>query len=464
MTMAKPIVAIVGRPNVGKSTLFNKLIGERRAIVEDEPGTTRDRLYGETEWCGRTFTIIDTAGLLPGDDDPTLPLAEITRRTKEQAQLAIDEADAIVFLVDAKDGMTAADEEVAIMLRKTNKIVVLGANKAENEERRLNSVEFYNLGLGDPIPLTAYHGTGTGEILDALCEALPGEGEEEEEDNSLKIAIVGRPNVGKSSMLNKLAGVERTIVSNIPGTTRDTIDTLIRWQGQDVTLIDTAGIRKRGSIEQGIERYSVMRALRAIDRCDVALLLIDGKEGPTAQDTHVAEMVLEARKGLVLIVNKWDLVEKGNETFNEYTDFMRKFFHFVPWAPLLFISALTGQRIHQVIETSNLVNEERHKRVPTSELNNLLRDAVRDHPPASIHKGARLRLYYATQAQVAPPVFLFFSNAPHEVHFSYRRYLENRLREQYGYVGTPILVVLRGRDERRDAMKPKERRVEHPRG
>lgn len=445
--MPKPIVAIVGRPNVGKSTLFNRLIGERLAIVEDQPGTTRDRIYGETEWCGRILTVVDTAGLLPGDDDAELPLAEMTRRMREQVQIAIEEADAIIFLVDAKHGLTATDEEVAELLRKTNKPVVLGANKAETEERRLNAVEFYQLGLGEPIPLTAFHGTGTGDLLDAVCAALPQVETEEEEEETLKIAIVGRPNVGKSSLLNKLIGTERTIVSAIPGTTRDTIDTEMLFEDQKITLIDTAGIRRRGAIEPGIERYSVLRTLRAIDRSDVTLLLIDAVEGPTAQDTHIAQMILEAKKGVVLVVNKWDLIEKDNNTYQEFTEWMRQAFHFIPYAPLVFISAKTGQRIHKVLEMAQLVNEERNKRISTSELNKLLREAVQAHPPAAIHKGAHLRLYYATQPQVAPPVFLFFTNAPEEIHFGYKRYLENRLRDAYGFVGTPIVLVFRAQEE-----------------
>ncbi len=445
--MPKPIVAIVGRPNVGKSTLFNKLIGERQAIIADEAGTTRDRLYGTTEWNGRQMTIVDTAGLLVGDDDPNLPLAEIVRRTHEQAQLAIDEADVIIFLVDVKDGLVSADTEVADLLRRSSKPIILGVNKAETEERRLNAVEFYNLGLGEPIPLSAYHGTGAGDLLDAVVEALPPGLEEDEDDTSLKIAIVGRPNVGKSSLLNKLVGEDRVVVSAVPGTTRDSIDTKLTFKGREITLIDTAGIRRRGSIDQGIERYSVLRSMKAIERCDVALLLIDADEGPTAQDTHVAGMVLEANKGLAILVNKWDLIDKQVFSFEEATRVVHEVFHFASYAPLVFISALTGQRVSKVLDTALLIESERNKRVPTSDLNDMLERAIFEHPPTSIHKGAHLRIYYATQAQVDPPVFLFFSNAPQQIHFGYKRYLENKLREQYGFIGTPIVLVFKGRSE-----------------
>ncbi|MCA0353384.1 MAG: ribosome biogenesis GTPase Der [Chloroflexi bacterium] len=445
--MEKPIVAIVGRPNVGKSTLFNKLIGERRAIIADEAGTTRDRQYGETIWNGRVFTIVDTAGLLVGDDDPNLPLAEIVRRTHQQAQLAIDEADVIVFMVDVREGLIAADEEVAALLRRSSKPVVLGVNKADTEDRRQNAVEFYNLGLGDPIALSAYHGTGSGDLLDEIVRNLPAGQEEEEDDNSLKIAIVGRPNVGKSSLLNKLVGEERVVVSNIPGTTRDSIDTKLTYKGIPITLIDTAGIRRRGSIEQGIERYSVLRTMKAIERCHIALILVDAQEGPTAQDTHVAGMVLEANKGLAIIVNKWDLIDKAKFSYEDAKTTMSQVFHFAPYAPIEFISAKTGQRATKVLDIAQTIQSERNKRISTSDINNLLRAAVREHPPTAMHKGAHLRLFYATQAQVEPPVFLFFSNAPEQVHFGYKRYLENRIREQYGFIGTPIILVFKGREE-----------------
>jgi GTP-binding protein len=446
--MPQPIVAIVGRPNVGKSTLFNKLVGERRAIVEDLPGTTRDRLYGDADWRGRTFTVIDTAGILPGEEaDVNASMSQIVRATRAQAQLAIEEADAIMFLVDVKDGITAADEEVAALLRQTSKPVILGVNKADSLERTQNAVEFWNLGLGEPIALSAYHGTGTGDLLDAVYEALPPFEDKPEDEYAVKIAIVGRPNVGKSSLLNTLLGEERVVVSDIPGTTRDTIDTVVEYNGQKILLIDTAGIRRRGRIDRGIEQYSVLRALRAIERADVALLMIDATEGVAAQDTHVAGMILDAHKGIAVLVNKWDAVEKDEHTFDQWTRGVREAFHFVPYAPLLFISAKTGQRIDKIMELVLQINGERNTRISTSKLNAILRDAVRDHPPSSIHKGAHLRIFYATQAQVAPPVFLFFTNAPEEIHFSYKRYLENRIRAEYPFVGVPIILVFKGREE-----------------
>ncbi|NWG19374.1 MAG: ribosome biogenesis GTPase Der [Chloroflexi bacterium] len=447
----KPIVALVGRPNVGKSTLFNRLIGERRAIVEDLPGTTRDRLYGDSDWNGRVFTVVDTAGLLLEEDDltPGTPQLEIARRVREQAEVAIAEADAIIFIVDTREGLTAADAAVADVLRRTDKPVVLAANKADNRERALDAVEFYALNLGEPIPMSAYHGIGVGDVLDRVVEALPVVAEEEGEA-AVKISIVGRPNVGKSSLLNRLLGQERSVVSEVPGTTRDSIDTLIEVAGVQALLIDTAGVRRRGKIERGIERYSVMRSLRAIERSDVALLLIDASEGVTAQDTHVAGMILESLKGVAILVNKWDLVAKDNDTFNAFSRHVRDAFKFIPYAPLLFISAKTGQRVDRVLPLALEIAQERQRRVPTSELNALLRRAVYEHPPTAIHKGAHLRLYYATQPQTAPPVFLFFANNAEQVHWGYARYLENRIRERYGFTGTPIKVVFRSRREKRD--------------
>ncbi|MFO7170210.1 MAG: ribosome biogenesis GTPase Der [Chloroflexota bacterium] len=447
----KPVVALVGRPNVGKSTFFNRLIGERKAIVEDLPGTTRDRLYGESDWNGRVFTVVDTAGLLFEEDDltPGTPQVEIARRVREQAQLAIAEADAIIFMVDVREGLTAADQAVADVLRVANKPVILAANKADSIERQLDAVEFYALNLGEPIPMSAYHGLGTGDVLDRVAEVLPVV-PEEEEDDTVKVAIVGRPNVGKSSLLNRILGKERSVVSDVPGTTRDTIDTLVDVGGVPVLLIDTAGIRRRGRIERGIEKYSVLRALRAVERSDVALLLIDATEGVTAQDTHIAGMILEHLKGVAILVNKWDLVVKDEETFYRFTEHVRREFNFIPYAPLLFISAKTGQRVDQVLPLALEIAQERQRRIPTSELNALLRQATYDHPPTSTHKGAHLRLYYATQPQVAPPVFLFFANNAELVHWGYARYLENRLRERYGFTGTPIKIVFRSRDERRE--------------
>ncbi|GAB4204275.1 MAG: ribosome biogenesis GTPase Der [Roseiflexaceae bacterium] len=443
----KPIVAIVGRPNVGKSTFFNRLIGERRAIVEDLPGTTRDRLYGDSLWNGRVFTVVDTAGLLFEEEDENAPLAEISRRAREQAELAINEADAILFMVDAREGLTTADSEVAEVLRTTSKPIIMAANKADSPERALNAVEFYALNLGDPIPMSAYHGIGTGDVLDALAAALPVV-EEETDEATVKIAIVGRPNVGKSSLLNRLIGKERSVVSAVPGTTRDTIDTPIEVDGQQVLLIDTAGIRRRGKIEQGIEKYSVLRSMRAIERADIALLLVDAQEGVTAQDTHVAGMIVDSLKGVAILVNKWDTIVKDEHTFDLFTQQVRREFHFIPYAPILFISAKSGQRVDKILPLALQIAEERKRRVPTAELNELLRQATYEHPPSAIHKGAHLRLYYATQPQAEPPVFLFFANDADQVHWGYGRYLENRIRERYGFDGTPIKIVFRSREEK----------------
>ncbi len=445
--MAKPIVAIVGRPNVGKSTLFNRLVGERRAIVEDMPGTTRDRVYGTTDWGGIEFTIIDTGGLQDDQEIQTESHNEIARNTRNQAQAAIDEADAIVFIVDGKHGLTAGDHEVAEMLRRAHKPTILAANKAESSERRDNVFEFYELGLGDPIAISAYHGTGTGDLLDKIVEALP-EAEAEEELEGPRIAIVGRPNVGKSRLLNALLGQERSIVSDVPGTTRDSIDTQVTWAGQPVTLIDTAGIRRRGRVEQGIEQFSVIRSMRAIDRSDVVLLVIDATEDFTAQDLHIAGYVEEQKKGIVIVINKWDLIEKDTKTMDEYRERAREQLDFVPYAPMVFVSAKFGQRVNQVLDTALMVVAERDKRVPTSALNTLLRESVSAHPPPS-RPGKWLKFYYATQADVAPPTFVFFCNDPAQIHFSYRRYLENRLRDAFGFTGTPIRLSFRGREDER---------------
>ncbi len=453
--MSKPIVALVGRPNVGKSTFFNRLIGERRAIVEDIPGTTRDRIYGDSFWNGREFTVVDTAGLLFGGEDPSLPFSEISRRTREQARVAIDEADGVIFMVDGREGMTTADNDVADILRGATKPVVLAVNKCDSTERNLDAVEFYALNLGEPIPMSAFHSLGTGDVLDRMVEAFEPNEIVEEGEHHLNIAIVGRPNVGKSSLLNKLLGEERSVVSAIPGTTRDSIDTDITFYGQTVTLIDTAGIRRSGRIEQGIEQYSVLRTMRAIERCDVALLLIDAEEGITAQDTHIAGMVLDARKGIAIMVNKWDVVEKDNDTYKAFEDKVRDEFKFIDYAPILFISALSGQRVSRVIQLAQEIYDQRQKRVPTGELNNFLRQSVLDQPPMAVRKGAHLRLYYAVQPQIDPPVFLFFANDGDLVHWSYGRYLENRLRERYGFGGTPIVIVFRSRENERDMPKKK---------
>ncbi|ACZ42664.1 small GTP-binding protein [Thermobaculum terrenum ATCC BAA-798] len=445
---AKPIVAIVGRPNVGKSTFFNRLLGERAAIVQDEPGTTRDRLYGEVSWRGRTFTIVDTGGLETSVDSSSDEPDPIRRMVREQAEQAIREADLIVFMIDVKTGPTPSDYEIADLLRRTNKPTILAVNKADSPQREYEAVEFYSLGMGDPIPVSAYHGMGITPLLDRVVELLPPEEEEEEEETGpvVRIAIVGRPNVGKSRLLNAILGQERAIVSDVPGTTRDPVDTEIQWGDQRIVLIDTAGIRRRGKVESGIEQYSVFRTLRAIGRSDVVLLLIDAQEGLTAQDEHIAGYVLEEYKGLVLVVNKWDLVEKDENTANEYVAHLRERMPFVDWAPVRFISAKYSQGIPGLVETALKIARERERRITTAALNRLLRDAVAAHQPPS-KPGKWLKFYYVTQADVKPPTFVFFVNDPKQVQFGYKRYLENRIREAYGFEGTPIRMYFRSRQE-----------------
>jgi GTP-binding protein len=452
--MALPFVALVGRPNVGKSTLFNRIVGQRRAIVEDIPGTTRDRLYDDTEWNGIPFTVVDTGGLEivesqkqrePRHEPQPLSTASVgfIEEIRRQAEIAIDEADVVIMLVDAVDGPTPADEDVADVLRRSNKPVLVAANKAENEARRQAAFEFYALGLGEVYPISALHGLGVGDLLDEVVRSLPVV-EEEEEPEALKIALVGRPNVGKSSLLNKLLGQERAIVSEIPGTTRDAIDTYLEWEGMPIVLIDTAGIRRRGRIERGLEQYSVLRALRAIQRADVVLLLVEATEMVTAQDAHIAGYILEAAKSVVVVVNKWDLVEKDTYTMIEYTKHIRADLKFLDYVPVLFISALTGQRVNKVLPTALRIQKERLVRIPTAELNRIMVKAVARHSPPS-KRGKRLKFYYATQAGVDPPTFVFFINDPRLVHFSYRRYIENQLRERYGFEGTPLKLNFRKR-------------------
>jgi GTP-binding protein len=448
-----PIVALVGRPNVGKSTLFNRIVGERLAIVEDVPGTTRDRLYADAEWTARAFTLVDTGGIehLVGVDREarrdTVPLstgsASYRREIRGQAEIAIEEADVIVMLVDAREGVTAGDLEVADVLRRSTKPVIIAANKADNVDRRLAAVEFYELGLGEPHAVSALHGTGVGDLLDAIVEHLPSVEEAEEED-ILKVAIVGKPNVGKSSLLNALLGQERAIVSDIPGTTRDAIDTRLVFDGEPLVLIDTAGIRRRGRIEPGIEKYSVMRTLRAVQRADVVALLIDATQGVTAQDSHVAGYVLDEWKSIMILVNKWDLVEKDTYTMHDFTQQIRRELKFVDYAPVLFISAKTHQRINRIIPLARKIYGERQRRVTTAELNRLLQDAIVRHPPPS-KSGRRLKFLYATQPEVSPPTFVLFVNDKDLVHFTYQRYLENRIREQYPFEGTPIKLMFKSR-------------------
>lgn len=444
--MAKPLVALVGRPNVGKSTLFNRVIGERRAIVFDEPGTTRDRTYGETDWNGVTFDVVDTGGLQSEAEIARSDIATIARGTREQARLAIAEADVVVLVVDGRDGLLPTDDDVAALLRASGKPVVLAVNKAESAARRDEALEFYALGLGEPIPISAYHGTGVGDLLDAVVAHLPPSAEEPDEDVP-RIAIVGRPNVGKSALLNAFLGQERAIVSDVPGTTRDPLDTRFIWNDRPLILIDTAGIRRRGRVEHaGVEQYSVIRSMKAIGRADVALLVIDAVEGITAQDLHIAGYVNDEAKGLVVVVNKWDAVEKDGRTMDRYREELAKALDFMSYAPVVFISALYGQRVGQVLERTLEVLAERDKRVPTGQLNRVVREALAATPPTGRH-GKPLKFYYATQPRVAPPTFVFFVNDPKSIHFTYRRYLENRLRDEFGFVGAPIRLSFRGRDE-----------------
>ncbi len=455
--MHTPIVALVGRPNVGKSTLFNRLAGQRLSIVEDEPGTTRDRLYAPAEWTNQPFMMVDTGGLdiastdrapQKGQPDSLGPSSrDFVREIRAQAEAAIEEADVVVFMVDAKDGVTAADRDIAEVLRRSDRPVVLAANKADNEVRRQQALEFYELSLGEVYPISALHGTGTGDLLDAIVEKIPVVPEEPESD-AVHIALVGRPNVGKSSLLNALLQEERAIVSPIPGTTRDAIDTPLRWEGQDLVLIDTAGLRRRGKVEQGIEKYSVMRALSAIERSDVVLLLVDATAGVIAQDAHVAGFILEAFKSVVVIVNKWDAVpDKDSMTMVRYTEHIREQLHFLDYVPVLFISALNGQRVGKVLPAALAVAAQRKVRVQTGELNRLIQEAVAAHTPTS--GGRQVKLYYATQADVAPPTFIVFVNNRELVHFSYARYLENRIRASYPFEGTPIRLIFRNRGEGR---------------
>lgn len=435
--MTKPLVALVGRPNVGKSTLFNRLIEEPLAIVEDVPGTTRDRIYADAEWGGRALTLIDTGGLFP---DST---GDLVASVRDQVEIAIAEAEVIIFMVDVKEGLTASDLEIAQLLRRSNKPVLLAVNKADNESRRRAAVEFHELGLGDLYPISALHGTGTGDLLDALLHVLPPR-QPEESAEGIKVAIVGRPNVGKSSLLNAILGQERMIVSEKPGTTRDAVDSFIEWDGQPVTLIDTAGIRRRGRVAAGIERYSVIRALRAVQRADVVLLLIDAVDGVTAQDAHIAGYIVDEAKGIVVVVNKWDLVQKDSYTMEQYSRQIRRALKFVSYSPLVFASAITGHRVGKAMDVGLRVQRARSVRVPTAELNKLMRDAVSRHSPPS-KRGRRLRIYYATQVGVAPPSFVLFVNDPQLVHFTYHRYLQNQLREAIGFEGSPLRLTFRKR-------------------
>ncbi len=436
--MGKPVVAIVGRPNVGKSALFNRIVGRRLAIVEGEPGVTRDRLYAESQWLNRPFTIIDTGGI---DFDDTDNIAVQVRR---QAELAIDEADVILFVVDVRDGITAVDEEIANLLRRTNKPVILVVNKVDHSELETAVFEFYQLGLGDPIGVAAEHNRNIGDLLDRMCAYFPPAGGGEEDEDAVRVAVIGRPNVGKSSLVNALSGTERSIVTDIPGTTRDAVDTSFEWNGQRFVIVDTAGMRRRKRITWNIERYSVLRALRAVDRCSVALAVIDAVDGVTEQDKKIVGYAHEQGKGLILVVNKWDLVKKDSNTMARYEEDIRRELSFATYAPIVFVSALSRQRLPELLETTKYVADQHSLRITTGRLNEVLQEALYLNQPPS-DKGRQLKIFYISQLGVKPPEFALFVNEPELLHFSYQRYLENKLREAFGFQGTPIWFKVRKR-------------------
>ena len=440
--MSRPLVAIVGRPNVGKSMLFNRLVGQRLSIVEDTPGVTRDRLYAECEWCGRKFDMVDTGGIEPSTD------SEILLFMREQAQIAIDSATVIVLVTDIRTGVTAADKDVANMLLRSRKPVVLAVNKADSTGATDPAVyEFYSLGLGDPIPVSAVHGHGTGDLLDACLKYFPEEDEGEEEDDCIKVAVIGKPNVGKSSLINHILGEKRVIVSNMAGTTRDAVDTLYENRYGRYMLIDTAGIRRKSKVDERVEKFSVMRAQLAIERADVCLIMIDARDGVTEQDTKIAGLAHEAGKASIVVVNKWDLVEKETGTMEKMRKDIMRDLSFMSYAPILFISALTGLRTERFFELINFVNDQSNMRISTGMLNNVLADAqARVQPPTD--KGRRLKIYYMTQTGIKPPNFVIFCNSRELFHFSYQRYIENQIRAVFGLEGTPIRIVIRQKGDK----------------
>lgn len=440
--MAKPLVAIVGRPNVGKSTLFNKLIGSRLSIVEDTPGVTRDRIYGDCEWRNRKFSVVDTGGIEPASNDIILS------QMRRQAELAIEKADVIILVTDIRSGVVSTDEEVAQMLQKSGKPIILCVNKCDTiGELPADFYEFYNLGLGDPIAVSSVHGHGTGDLLDAVFEYLPEEIEEEEDTETIKVAVIGKPNVGKSSLINKISGEERSIVSDIAGTTRDAVDSLVENEAGKFLFIDTAGLRRKSRVDDAIEKYSVLRAQMAIERADVCVIMIDALEGFTEQDSKVAGLAHEAGKASIIVVNKWDAVEKDGKTMDNYRKDLMKDFSFMPYAPIIFISAKTGQRIGRLFELIKFVDQQNSMRISTGMLNDVLADATaRVQPPSD--KGKRLKIYYITQPSTRPPTFVCFVNKAELFHFSYQRYLENRIREVFGLEGTPVRFIVRERGEK----------------
>lgn len=439
--MAKPVVAIVGRPNVGKSTLFNKIVGKRIAIVEDTPGVTRDRLYAETEWNGKTFTLIDTGGIEPVSND------RILTEMRNQSQVAIDTADVIVLVVDVREGMTATDKDVANMLLRSQKPVLIACNKCDTPgDPPLQMYDFYNLSLGDPIPVSGVHGSGVGDLLDEICNHFPEYTDDEEDEDVIKIAVVGKPNAGKSSLINRILGENRVIVSPIAGTTRDSIDTHYEKDGDKFLIIDTAGMRKRSKVEEDIERFSVIRALNAVDRADVVLIMIDATEGVTEQDTKIAGYAHEQGKASLIVVNKWDLIEKDTKTMSNFRLDVQDGLSYMLYAPVLFISAKTGQRVDKLFEMAKYVANQNAMRISTGMLNDVINDATnRVQPPSD--KGKRLKIFYITQASVKPPTFVLFVNDKKLAHFSYIRYLENQLRNTFGFEGTPIRFIIRERSK-----------------
>ncbi len=436
--MSKPIVAIVGRPNVGKSTLFNKIIGERRSIVEDTPGVTRDRIYAEAEWSSRRFLLIDTGGIEPKSDDTIL------KQMRNQAEIAIATADCIIFMCDIRAGLVADDRDIAIMLKKSGKPVVVAVNKSDRVgDVPLEFYEFYELGFeGEPIAISSLHGSGTGDLLDAVLKECPEDQEDGEDEGVINVAVIGKPNAGKSSIINRMCGEDRVIVSDIAGTTRDAVDTRVENEHGVYNFIDTAGIRRHSKVEDRIEKFSVIRANMAVERADVCLLMIDANDGVTEQDERIAGIAHEAGKAVIIVINKWDAVEKDNNTVSNYTKDIRVALSYMPYAPIIFVSALTGQRVAHIYEMINEVYSEARKRVTTGMLNDLLNDAMnRVQPPSD--KGKRLKIYYMTQSSVAPPTFVVFCNSEELFHFSYRRYLENCLRDTFGFKGTPVRMVIR---------------------
>jgi len=434
--MASPVIAIVGRANGGKSTIFNRIIGDNLAIVEDKPGITRDRLYGRGEWNGFPFSIIDTGGIEVFESD------ELLKSVRVQAELAIEEADVIIFITDAKIGVTSDDDEVAKLLYRSKKPIILAVNKVDNIQMHNEIYEFFQLGFGEPIPISGAHGTGIGDLLDEAVKKFPEMVDDEYGEDVIRVALIGRPNVGKSSLVNALLGEERVIVSNVAGTTRDAIDTPFEWEGQKYVLIDTAGMRKRGKVYENTEKYSVMRALKAIERADVVLVVINGEEGIIEQDKHIAGYSHEAGKAAIFVVNKWDIVEKDEKTLQKFTQTIRDHFLFMTYAPLVFVSALTKQRIHKILPVVNQVSEQHNMRIATHILNDVLMDAVAINPPPT-DKGKRMKLNYGTQVAVKPPTFVLFVNDPLLMHFSYERYLENKIRAAFTFEGTPVRFVVR---------------------